>query len=155
MEMQVFAAFVQAWNTRTFLTRSTEFGSLDFAGNCATSPSGIRVALQLCIMRKIAIVIVVASLFASTAAISVKHQRRWTEKLDVALVPSAQQATGDPVQLLIQVRPESTDRIMSHLAQHGLKAERASAAGVVTVQMPASMLRSIAGDPDVVHLSKM
>jgi len=106
-------------------------------------------------MRKLSIVIVVASLFASTAAISVKHQRRWTEKLDGALVASAQQATGDPVQLLIRVRPESTDRIMSHLAQHGLKAERASISGVVAVQMPASMLRSIAGDPDVIHLSKM
>ena len=106
-------------------------------------------------MRNLTIVIVVASLFASTAAVSVKHQRRWTEKLDGALVPMAQQATGDPVQLQIRVRPESTDRIMSHLAQHGLKAERASTPDVVTVQMPVSMLRAVARDPDVVHLSKM
>lgn len=104
-------------------------------------------------MRKIAAVVVVAALFASTAAISVKHQRRWTEKLDATLVHTAQEGTHDLVQLLIQVQPGSTDRILVHLGQHGLKPERASAADVVAVQAPATMLRSIAGDPDVVHLS--
>ena len=104
-------------------------------------------------MRNVAIVIVVATLFASTAAISVKHQRRWTEKLDATLVPAAQQAHADVFQLLIRVRPGSTDRIMSHLTQHGLKPERSSTADIVAVRMPASMMRSIAGDADVVHLS--
>jgi hypothetical protein len=105
-------------------------------------------------MRKIAAVVVVAALFASTAAISVKHQRRWTEKVDATLVQTAQEGHNDLVQLLIHVQPGSTDRILSHLGQHGLKPERASAVDVVAVQAPASMLRSIAGDPDVVHLSQ-
>jgi hypothetical protein len=106
-------------------------------------------------MKKLAIVALVAALFASTAAVSVKHQRRWTEKLDVALVKTAQEANNDLVQLLIQVRPGTTDRIVSHLTQHGLKSARSSSPNVVAVQMPGSMLRSIAGDPDVVHLSQM
>ena len=105
-------------------------------------------------MRKIAAVVVVAALFASTAAISVKHQRRWTEKLDAALVHTAQEGNSGLVQLLIQVQPGSTDRILVHLGQHGLKPERVSAADVVAVQAPATMLRSIAGDPDVVHVSQ-
>lgn len=115
---------------------------------------GIRVAAQFGVMRKTAIVIVVASLFASTAAISVKHQRRWTEKLDVGLVPAAQQSNTESVKVLIRVRPGSTDRIIAHLAQHGLKPERALVAEAVAVQMPASMMRALAGDADVVHLSQ-
>ena len=114
---------------------------------------GIRVAAQVG-MRKIAAVVVVAALFASTAAISVKHQRRWTEKLDAALVHTAQEGNNDLVQLLIRVQPGSTDRILLHLGQHGLKPERASGVDLVAVQAPASMLRSIAGDSDVIHLSQ-
>jgi hypothetical protein len=106
-------------------------------------------------MRKYAIVIVVASLFASTAAISVKHQRRWVEKLDASLVQVAQQREANAIQVMILVRPGSTDRLMSHLAQHGLKPERASVPDIVAVQMPTSMLRSVAGDPDVVHLCQV
>lgn len=106
-------------------------------------------------MKNLAIVVVVAALFASTAAISVKHQRRWTEKMDVALVHTAQEENGDLVQLLILVRPGSTDRILSHLAQHGLKSERASTPDIVAVQLPGSMLRSIARDADVVYLTQM
>ncbi len=105
-------------------------------------------------MRKIAALVVVAALFASTAAISVKHQRRWTEKLDAGLVHTAQEGNNDLVQLLIRVQPGSTDRILLHLGQHGLKPERASAVDVVAVQAPASMLRSIAGDSDVIYLSR-
>jgi hypothetical protein len=104
-------------------------------------------------MRKVAAVVVVAALFASTAAISVKHQRRWTEKLDAALVHAAQEGNNDLVQLLIRVQPGSTDRILLHLGQHGLKPERGSGVDMVAVQAPASMLRSIAGDSDVIHLS--
>lgn len=106
-------------------------------------------------MKKFAIVIVVAALFASTAAISVKHQRRWTEKLDVALVQTAQEGNDGLVQLMIRVQPGSTERILSHLAQHGLTPERASTPDVVAVQLPGSMLRSIAGDADVVHVSQI
>jgi hypothetical protein len=104
-------------------------------------------------MRRIAAVVVVAALFASTAAISVKHQRRWTEKLDAALVHTAQEGNNDLVQLLIRVQPGSMNRILVHLGEHGLKPERTSAVDLVAVQAPASMLRSIAGDSDVVHLS--
>jgi len=104
-------------------------------------------------MKNLAIVVVVAALFASTAAISVKHQRRWTEKMDVALVHAAQEENSDLVQLLILVRPGSTDRILSHLAQHGLKPERASTPNIVAVQLPGSMLRAIARDADVVYLT--
>jgi len=131
----------------------TDFGSCRFSLNSVCFPSGIRVAAQFGVMRKLAIVIVVASLFASTAAISVKHQRRWTDKLDPAL--AAQQANADLVQLLILVRPGSTDRIMSHLSQHGLKPERATTPDILTVQMPASMMRAIAGDADVIYLSRV
>lgn len=106
-------------------------------------------------MKNLAIVVVVAALFASTAAVSVKHQRRWTEKMDVALVHTAQEENSDLVQLLILVRPGSTERILSNLGQHGLKPERASTPNVVAVQLPGSMLRSIARDADVVYVSQM
>ena len=106
-------------------------------------------------MKNLAIVVVVAALFASTAAVSVKHQRRWTEKLDSRLVHTAQEANSDLVQLLILVRPGSTERILSHLSQHGLKAERASTPDIVTVQLPGSMLRSMAHESDVLYMSQM
>jgi hypothetical protein len=124
-----------------------------FPRNSEQSSVGIAVALQGG-MRKTAAVVVVAALFASTAAISVNHQRRWTEKLDAALVQTAQEGKNDLVQLLIRVEPGTADRFLLHLGHHGLKPERASAGDVVAVQMPGSMLRSIAGDPDVVHVSQ-
>lgn len=104
-------------------------------------------------MRKTAIVVLVAALFASTAAVSVRHQRRWTEKLDVSLAQAAHQTGDDAVRVLIRVRPGTADHIVSHLAQHGLKPQRAGAADAVAVLMPASMLRSFAGDADVVSMS--
>ena len=104
-------------------------------------------------MKKPAIVVLVAAIFASTAAVSVKHQRRWTEKLDVALLHTAQEAVAQSVQLVIWVRPGAADRLISHLTQHGLRPERAAAPDAVAVQMPASMVRSVAGDADVVRLS--
>src|SRR5262249_49716479 len=104
-------------------------------------------------MRNLTVVLIVASLFASTAAVSVKQQRRWTEKLDVALVHAAEQGTNDPVKALIQIQPGGNDRLMSHLvAQHGLKPMRATTPDVIAVQLPGSMLRSVASDPDVVQL---
>ena len=147
-----FVTFVPTRNTtndrpvRQFLDPNV------FPRNFADNWLGIAVAVQVG-MRKIAAVVVVAALFASTAAISVKHQRRWTEKLDAALVHTAQEGNNDLVQLLIRVQPGSTDRILLHLGQHGLKPERASGVDLVAVQAPASMLRSIAGDSDVIHLS--
>ena len=105
-------------------------------------------------MRKIAAVVVVAALFASTAAISVKHQRRWTEKLDAGLARTAQEGKNDLVQLLILVERGTGDRFLLHLGRHGLKPERTSAPDIVAVQMPGSMLRSIAGDGDVIHVSQ-
>jgi hypothetical protein len=104
-------------------------------------------------MRKTAIVVVVAAIFASTAAVSVRHQRRWTEKLDGSLTQAAHQTGDDAVRVIIHVRPDATDRIVSHLAQHGLKPQRATATDAVAVLMPASMLRSLAGDADVVSMS--
>jgi hypothetical protein len=104
-------------------------------------------------MRKFTIVIVVAALFASTAAVSVRHQRRWTEKLDLALLQASKQETSEPIRILIRVRPGSTDRLMAHLVQHGLKPEPMSTPDLIAVQTPVSTLRPIAGDADVVRLS--
>lgn len=105
-------------------------------------------------MRNIAIVLVVASLFASTAAVSVKHQRRWTEKIDAPLVQIAEHGTAEPVRTVILVRAGATEQLMSHLvAQHGLKPTRTATADVINVQMPGSMLRSVAADADVLRLS--
>jgi len=151
-QARLFARFVPTRNT---IDRSCGGQFLDpsaFPSDFERLAVGTMVALQLG-MRKIAAVVVVAALFASTAAISVKHQRRWTEKLDAALVHTAQEGNNDLVQLLIHVQPGSTDRILLHLEQHGLKAERGSAVDVVAVRAPASMLRSIAGEPEVVQLS--
>src|SRR3954471_8610679 len=104
-------------------------------------------------MRKTAIVVLVAALFESTAAVSVRHQRRWTEKLDGSLTQAAHQAADGAVRVVIRVRPGTTERIVSHLTQHGLKPQRAAAADAVAVVMPASMLRYLAGDADVVSMS--
>ncbi len=104
-------------------------------------------------MRKVSLVVIVAALFASTAAFSVKHQRRWTEKLDLALVQAARQRGSEPVRTLIRVRPDARDQVVAHLELRGLKPERASTPDLIAVQMPASMLRPIAGDRDVVRMS--
>jgi len=105
-------------------------------------------------MRNLAIVVVVASLFASTAAVSVRHQRRWTEKMDVSLVQVAERGGTDPVRAVILVQAGATDRFMSHLvAQHGLRPARTATPDVLEVQLPSAMLRSVAADADVVRLS--
>jgi hypothetical protein len=132
---------------RQFLDRDV------FPRNFEQSCPGIGVAVQVG-MRKIAAVVVVAALFASTAAISVKHQRRWTEKLDAGLVHMAQEGNNDLVQLLILVEPGKADQFQLHLGHHGLKAARVSAPDIVAVDMPGSMLRTIAGDSDVIHLAQ-
>jgi hypothetical protein len=104
-------------------------------------------------MRTFTIVIVVSALFASTAAISVRQQRRWTEKLDAALVHTVEQGSADPVKTLIRVRHGAADRFISHLVKHALTPTRSTTPDLVAVQLPASMLRSVAADPDVVHVS--
>lgn len=104
-------------------------------------------------MRNLAIVVVVAALFASTAAVSVKRQRSWSSKLDVSLIQAAEQDDANSVKAVIQVRPGATDRIVSHLEHHGLNPARLSTPNLLAVQVPASMLRNLAGDSDVVRLS--
>ena len=104
-------------------------------------------------MRNLAIVVVVAALFASTAAVSVKRQRSWTGKLDAPLMQASEQDSSDSVRTVIQVRPGAAERVVSHLEQHGLKPARLSTPDLVAVQLPASMLRNIAGDSDVVRMS--
>src|SRR5262245_35663426 len=104
-------------------------------------------------MRNLTIVIVVAALFASTAAVSVKHQRRWTEKVDVAVMHAAEQDSAGTVPALIHVRRGSADRFVSHLVQHGVKSARVAAPDLIAAQLPASMVRSIAADADVQRVS--
>jgi hypothetical protein len=145
---------VPLWNSLAICDDGWKAGSVDFTRKNARWLCGIGVACSGGIMRNLAIVVVVASLFASTAAVSVKQQRRWTEKLDVALVHAAEQGGADPVRALIQVQPGATDRLMSHLVvQHGLKPAPAATSDLVAVQLPGSMLRSVAADPDVLRLS--
>ena len=105
-------------------------------------------------MRTLTAVLIVSAVFGSTAAVSVKQQqRRGTEKLDVALVHAADQGSADPVRTLIWVRAGATDHVLSHLAQHGLKPTRSTTPDAIAVQLPGSMLRRIAGDRDIVHVS--
>ncbi len=104
-------------------------------------------------MRKNLVVLIVASLFASTAFVSVKQRDRWTEKVDAPLVQAVKADRGESVRALIRVRTGATDQFVAHLSQHGLKRAHVTAPDVVAVDMPASMLRRIALDPDVVHMS--
>lgn len=104
-------------------------------------------------MRNLAIVVVVASLFASTAAVSVKHQRRWTGKVDVELMQAVEQDSANSVKAVIHVRTGAADRVASHLEQHGLKPARLAAPDLVAVQLPSSMLRYVAADSDVVGVA--
>jgi hypothetical protein len=104
-------------------------------------------------MRAIAVVLLVSGLFASTAAISVRDQQRWTNKLDAPLTQAAKAAGDNPVRVLIQLQPGATERFVSHLQRHGLTATRVTTSALIAVQFPASMLRRIAADRDVVRLS--
>ena len=53
---------------------------------------------------------------------------------------------------LIRLRPGVTSEFVSHLSQHGIGAATL-AADMISVQLPASMVRELALDRDVVHLS--
>lgn len=113
---------------------------------------GIRVAAEMAAMRKLTSVFIVACVVVSTAFVATQHRRHWTEKLDAALVQTAKQGGSEPVSALIRLRPGATDQFVAHLSQHGLKPASVRA-DLVSVQLPASMLRTLALDRDVVHLS--
>ena len=103
-------------------------------------------------MRKLTSVFIVACVVVSTAVVSTQHRRYWTGKLDAALVQTAKAGGAEPVNAVIRLRPGTADQFLTHLSQHGLKP--ASVTGdVVAIQLPAAMLRPIALDRDVVHLS--
>jgi hypothetical protein len=103
-------------------------------------------------MRKTASVMIVACVIVGTAFVSTAPQRHWREKVDPALVNVAKQGGRTPVKALIRLRPGSTSEFVSHLSQHGIPAATVTV-DIVSVQLPASMLREIALDRDVVHLS--
>ena len=95
---------------------------------------------------------IVACVIVGTAFVSTAPQRHWREKVDPALVTAAKQGGSAPVKALIRLRPGSTSEFVSHLWQHGIPAATVTV-DIVSVQLPASMLREIALDRDVVHLS--
>jgi hypothetical protein len=103
-------------------------------------------------MRKFTAVFIVACVVVSTAIASTAPQRHWKEKVDPALVLAATQSGSEQVRALIRLRPGSTTEFVSHLSEHGIPAATL-AADVVSVQLPASMVRELALDRDVVHLS--
>jgi len=104
-------------------------------------------------MRKLASVLVVACVVVGTAFVSTAPQRHWKEKVDPGLVQVAtRQGDRESVKALIRLRPGSTSEFVSHLSQHGIAAATL-AADIVSVQLPASMVRELALDRDVVHVS--
>lgn len=103
-------------------------------------------------MRKIASVLIVMCVVVGTAFVSTAPQRHWKEKVDPALVQATRQSGDGPVDTLIRLRPGATSEFVSHLSQHGIAAATL-AADVVSVKLPASMVRELALDRDVVHLS--
>jgi hypothetical protein len=103
-------------------------------------------------MRKLTSVFIVACVVVSTAFVATQHRRHWTEKLDAALVQTAKQGGTEPVKALVRLRPGAADEFVAHLSQHGLNAA-AVTGDVVALQLPASMLRTLALDRDVVYLS--
>ena len=103
-------------------------------------------------MRKIASVLIVACVVVGTAFVSTAPQRHWREKVDPGLVQAASQGGEQPVKALIRLRPGVTSEFVSHLSQHGIGAATL-AADMISVKLPASMVRELALDRDVVHLS--
>jgi hypothetical protein len=114
--------------------------------------TGTGVAVEPGAMRKLSSVLIVACVVVGTAFVSTAPQRHWRDKVDPALVQAAKQNSGEPVKALIRLRSGSTTEFVSHLSQHGIPVATVTA-DVVSVQLPASMLREIALDRDVVHLS--
>ena len=104
-------------------------------------------------MRKVTAVLLMSCLFASTAAVSVRDQRRWKDKLDLALAHAVTQGTSDHVRALILLRPGAMAGFVSHLRLHSLSPARVTPPDLIVVDLPLSMLRRVAGDPDVVRVS--
>ena len=103
-------------------------------------------------MRKIASVLIVACVVVGTAFVSTAPQRHWREKVDPGLVQAASHGGDQPVKALIRLRPGVTSEFVSHLSQHGIAAA-SLATDMISVNLPASMVRELALDRDVVHLS--
>ena len=104
-------------------------------------------------MRKVAAVLLMSCVFASAAAVSVRDQRRWKGKLDLALAHAVTQGNPDHVRALIRLRPGATAGFVSHLRQHRVSPTRVTPPDLIALDLPLSMLRTVAGDPDVVSLS--
>ena len=103
-------------------------------------------------MRKLTSVFIVGCVLVSTAFIATQPRRHWTEKLDAPLTHAARQGATEPVRALIRLKPGTAEEFASHLSQHGVASTRVGAE-IVSVRLPASMLRTIALDRDVVHVS--
>jgi hypothetical protein len=103
-------------------------------------------------MRKLTSVFIVGCVLVSTAFIATQPRRHWTEKLDAPLTHVARYGGPESVSAVIHLRPGATDEFVAHLSQHGVKPAMVKA-NRVSVQLPASMLRVIALDRDVVHVS--
>jgi hypothetical protein len=88
----------------------------------------------------------------STAVVSTREQRHWADKLDTPLVHAAKQGGAGLVSAAIRLRPGTADQFVAHLSDHGLKPTIVTRE-LVAVEMPAAMLRSVALDHDVVHIS--
>lgn len=103
-------------------------------------------------MRKLTSVFIVGCVLVSTAFIATQPRRHWTEKLDAPLMHAAKQGAAEPVSALIRLKPGTTEEFASHLSQHGIASTKVTGE-LVSVRLPASMLRTIALDRDVVHVS--
>ena len=65
------------------------------------------------------VVVLMACVFASAAAVAVKQRRRPMEKLDLALLQAVEHPGTEPVRALIRVHAAATDRVSAHLEQPG------------------------------------
>jgi hypothetical protein len=104
-------------------------------------------------MRKVTAVILMSCLFASVGAVSVRDQRRWKDKLDLALAHAVTHGNSDHVRALIRLQPGAMAGFVSHLRQHRLSPTRVTPPDLIVVDLPLSMLRTVAGDRDVVRVS--
>ena len=104
-------------------------------------------------MRKVTAVLIMSCVFASAAAVSVRDQRRWKGKVDLALAHAVTQGSSDHVRTLVLLRPGALAGFVSHLRRHGLSPTRVAPPDLIVVDLPLSMVRTVAGDSDVVRLS--
>lgn len=104
-------------------------------------------------MRKVTAVLIMCCVFASAAAVSVRDQRRWKSKVDLALAQAVTQGNSDHVRASVLLRPGALAGFVSHLRQHGLSPTRVTPPDLILVDLPLSMVRTFAGDPEVVRIS--